>query len=138
MSALRTGLLVGLLLAQLVAAAHIGFTQTSRSLENRIPKPDPKKYHSVQDAKDWKNPYLIVRRDGIEIVGMTPVGRAITVESVPGVLERLPASAWPYGLVVAVQDIILSGKTDLAHIEANRTKLLNLLKELGIAVDRWP
>jgi|SRR5437879_4776199 len=81
MSALRTGLLVGLLLAQLVAAAHIGFTQTSRSLENRIPKPDPKKYHSVQDAKDWKNPYLIVRRDGIEIVGMTPVGRAITVES---------------------------------------------------------
>ena len=52
-------------------------------------------------------------------------------------LERLPASAWPYGLVVAVQDIgILSGKTDLAHIEANRTKLLNLLKELGIAVDR--
>ena len=70
---------------------------------------------------------------------MTPVGRAITVESVPGVLERLPASAWPYGLVVAVQDIgILSGKTDLAHIEANRTKLLNLLKELGIAVDRWP
>ena len=139
MSALRTGLLVGLLLAQLVAAAHIGFTQTSRSLENRIPKPDPKKYHSVQDAKDWKNPYLIVRRDGIEIVGMTPVGRAITVESVPGVLERLPASAWPYGLVVAVQDIgILSGKSDLAHIEANRTKLLNLLKELGIAVDRWP
>ena len=139
MSALRTGLLVGLLLAQLVAAAHIGFTQTSRSLENRIPKPDPKKYHSVQDAKDWKNPYLIVRRDGIEIVGMTPVGRAITVESVPGVLERLPASAWPYGLVVAVQDMgILSGKTDLAHIEANRTKLLNLLKELGIAVDRWP
>ena len=69
---------------------------------------------------------------------MTPVGRAITIESVPGVLERLPASAWPYGLVVAVQDIILSGKTDLAHIEANRTKLLNLLKELGIAVDRWP
>src|SRR5437868_10188721 len=66
MSALRTGLLVSLLLAQLVAAAHIGFTQTSRSLENRIPKPDPKKYHSVQDAKDWKNPYLIVRRDGIE------------------------------------------------------------------------
>src|SRR5438132_7649987 len=114
MSALRTGLLVGLLLAQLVAAAHICFTKTYQSLEIRIPKPDPKKYHSVQDAKDWKNPYLVVRRDGIEIVGMTPVGRAITVESVPGVLERLPASAWPYGLVVAVQDIgILSGKTAL-------------------------
>jgi len=139
MGALKTGLLVGLLLAQFVAAEQIGCTQTPRSLQNRISKPDPKKYHSIQDAKDWKNPYLIVRRDGIEIVGMTPVERAITVESVPGVLVSLPDSAWPYGLVVAVQDIgILSGKTDLVRIDANRTKLLNLLKKLGIAVDRWP
>ena len=70
---------------------------------------------------------------------MTPVGQAIAVESVPGTLEKLPDSAWPYGLVVAVQDMgILSGKTDPARIEANRAKLLNLLKELGIAVDPWP
>jgi hypothetical protein len=139
MGALKTLLLVGLLLSQLVAAVCIGYTQTSRSLQDRIPKPDPKKSHSVQDAKDWKNPYLIVRRDGIEIVGMTPVGQAISVESVPGTLEKLSDSAWPYGLVVAVQDIgILSPKTDPARIEANRTKLLNLLKELGVTVDRWP
>jgi hypothetical protein len=84
-------------------------------------------------------PYLIVRRDGIEILGMPPVGRAIAVESVPRVLERLPDSAWPYGLVVAVQDIgIVSGRADLANIETNRTKLLDLLKGLGVAVDRWP
>ena len=125
MGALKTLLLVGLLLVELVVAVCIGGTQTSRSLQDRIPKPDPKKYHSV--------------RDGIEIVGMTPVGQAMSIESVPGMLEKLPDSAWPYGLVVAVQDIgILSGKTDLARIEANRTKLLNLLKGLGVAVDRWP
>lgn len=139
MGALRKGLLIGLLLAQLVPAAHIACTQTSRSLQNRIPKPDPKKYRSVQDAKDWKNPYLIVRPDGIEILGITPVGRSIPVQSVPRALERLPDSAWPYGLVVAVQDIgILSEKADPARIEVKRTKLLNLLNALGIAVDRWP
>jgi hypothetical protein len=149
MGALKTGLLAGICLIQFVASMHIGCTQKStgplpfnfarRSLKERIPEPDPKKFHSVQDAMDWKNPYLVVRRDGIEIVGMTPVGRAVAVESVPGVLERLPGSAWPYGLVVAVQDVgILSGEADLANIETNRTKLLNLLKELGIAVDRWP
>ena len=45
---------------------------------------------------------------------MTPVGRAIAVELVPGVLERLPDTAWPYGLIVAVQDVgVLSGKSDL-------------------------
>ena len=139
MGALKMFLLVGLLLAQLVAVMCVGCTQTSQSLQDRISKPDPKKYHSVQDAKDWKNPYLIVRRDGIEIVGITPVGQAISIELVPGTLQKLPDSAWPYGLVVAVQDIgLLSGKTDLARIEANRTKLLNVLKELGVAVDRWP
>jgi hypothetical protein len=93
----------------------------------------------VRDAANWKNPYLIVRPDGIEIIGMTPVGRGIAIESIPGVLERLPDSAWAYGLIVAVQDLgIVAGKTDKDRIEANRTKLLNLLKELGVAVDRWP
>ena len=139
MGVLKTALPIGFLLAQLVAAGSIGCTRTSRPLQDRIPKPDPKKYDSVQDARDWKNPYLVVRRDGVEIVGITPVGRAITVESVPGVLDRLPDSAWPYGLVVVVQDMgILSGSTDLARIDVNRTKLLNLLKKLGVAVERWP
>ena len=139
MRALKAALVVGLLVIGLVAAARMDCGQTSPCLQDRIPKSDPKKYDSVQEAKDWKNPYLVVRRDGIEILRRTPVGRAITVESVPGVLERLPDSAWPYGLIVALQDIgILSGKTDVARIEANRTKLLNLLKELCVAVDRWP
>jgi hypothetical protein len=124
--------------AQLIASTLFGWAQTPQSLQNRIPKPDPKKYHAVQDAKDWKNPYLIVRRDGVEIVGMTPVGQAIPVDSVPGVLKGLPDSAWPYGLVVAVQDIGLVSEGDPPRIEANRKRLLVLLKKLAIAVDLWP
>jgi hypothetical protein len=124
--------------AQLVASTLIGWTQTPQSLQNRIPKADPKKYHAVQDAKDWKNPYLIVRRDGIEIVGMTAVGQAISVDSVPGVLKGLPDSAWPYGLVVAVQDIGLVSEGDPPRIEANRKRLLMLLEKLAIAADLWP
>jgi hypothetical protein len=81
MRALKTGLLVGIFLVPFVAPTQVGWTQASRPLRNRIPKPDPKKYNPIQDAKHWKNPYLIVRRDGIEMIAMTPVGRAITVES---------------------------------------------------------
>jgi hypothetical protein len=110
----------------------------ANSLQSRIPEPDPKRYHAVQDAKDWKNPYLIVRREGIEIVGKTAVGQAFPVDSVPGVLKGLPDSAWPYGLVVAVRDIGLVSEGDLPRIEANRKRLLMLLKKLGIAVDLWP
>ena len=139
MRALNVRLLVGVVLAQFLAIGCISCTQASRSLQDRIPKPDVRKYASVRDAKGWRNPYLVVRPEGIEIIGMTPVGKAISVDSIPGNLEGLPDSAWPYGLVVAVQDTgILSGKTDAANIEANRTRLLNLLDKLGIAVDRWP
>jgi hypothetical protein len=138
MSVLKRGLLGVVFVAQLIASTLFGWTQTPQSLQNRIPKPDPKKYHAIHDAKDWKNPYLIVRCDGVEIVGMTPVGQAIPVDSVPGVLKGLPDSAWPYGLVVAVQDIGLASEGDPPRIEANRKRLLVLLKKLAIAVDLWP
>ncbi len=138
MGVVKRGLLGAVFIAQLVASTLFGWAQTPLSLQNRIPKPDPKKYHAVQDAKDWKNPYLIVRRDGVEIVGMTAVGQAIPVDSVPIVLKGLPESAWPYGLIVAVQDIGLVSEGDPPRIEANRKRLLMLLKNHAIAVDRWP
>jgi len=137
--AFKTGLLVGVFLAQFVTSANIGCTQTSHSLQSRIPKPDPKKYHAIQDGKDWKNPELIVRPEGIEVVGITPVGQAIPAESVPDKLEYLPDSAWPYGLIVMVSDAgIVSSSNVQPRIQANRAKLLKILKAHGIAVDLWP
>jgi hypothetical protein len=138
MSVLHRGLLVAVLIVQVLASTLIGYAQTSQSLHSRIPKADRTKYHGVQDAKDWKNPYLIVRRNGIEIVGMTAVGQAVPVKSVPGVLKGLPDSVWPYGLVVAVQDIGLVAEGDPPRIKDNRKRLLTLLKKLGITVDPWP
>src|SRR5438445_9679264 len=137
MSVLKRGLPGAVVVAQLVASTLIRWKQTPQSLQNRIPKADPKKCHAVQGAKDWKNPYQIVRRDGIEIVGMTAVGQAISVDSVPGVLKGLPDSAWPSGLVVAVQDIGLVSEGDSPRIEANGKRLLMLLKKLAIAADLW-
>jgi hypothetical protein len=137
MSILKRGLLGTIFVAQLGAATLIGWTQTSPSLQHRISRPDPKKYHAIQDAKDWKNPYLIVRRDGIEILGVTADGQAIPVDSVPGVLTGLPDSAWPYGLVVAVQDIGIVSEGDPPRIEANRKRLLMFLKKLAVAADLW-
>lgn len=125
-------------MAQLIASTPPGWTQTSPSLQSRIPKADPKKYDAIRDAADWKNPYLIVRRDGVEIIGMMAVGHSIPVDSVSGALRELPDSAWPYGLVVAVQDIGIVSPGDLARIKANRKALLTVLKKLDIAVELWP
>ena len=129
MSALETGLLVALVTTTPFPASRlIGWVQTCHALQSRIAKPDPTKYYAIRDAKDWKNPYLIVRRDGVELVGITPLGQSTRVEAIPGLLERLPNSAWPYGLVVAVQDIGVISQGERTRIETNRTRLLQLLK----------
>ena len=112
--------------------------QTSHSLRQRIPKPDPEKYRQIRDGSDWHNPMLIVRPEGVEIVGITPLGQAIPFDSVPEKLEHLPDSAWPYGLIVMVSDAsILSSPDVYPRIQVNRSKLLKVLKAHSIAVDLW-
>jgi hypothetical protein len=135
MHSLKTRILVGICVADFLLA---GWAQSPRELHNRIPRPDETEYRAVQDARRWRNPYLIVRADGIEIVGMPPVGKAVPVGRVPGILERLPDSAWPYGLIVAVQEAGVRTDRQRPYIEANRRKLLRLLKELGITINQWP
>src|SRR4030095_3656114 len=139
MRAFKRALVLSIFLAHFVALGDGGWTQTSPSLQKRIPKPDPKKYHAIQDGKDWANPKLVIRPEGIEIIGVTPAGRAVQVESVPSVLEEWPDSASPYGLVVAAWEVgVISSSQDLPLIKANGTKLLKLLKARGILVDLWP
>ena len=139
MATLKSRVLVGLCIIQFAASMLLGFAQGLPPLQNRIPKPDPKKYQGILDAKDWKNPQLIVRPTGIEVIGITSGGNGIPVDSVLDVTEHLPDSAWPYGLVVAVQDVGLrASKKDDSPIHANRVKLLRILKQHGIAVELWP
>lgn len=56
--------------------------EPSNPLRQRIPDADPKKYQGIHDAKDWRNPYLIIRSDGIEIVGVTDREAPIPIDSV--------------------------------------------------------
>jgi hypothetical protein len=119
--------------------ALIAVAQMSKPLRSRIPKAEPKRYQAIQDGQDWQNPKMFVRPEGIEVVGVTPPARGIPAESIPEILEHLPDSAWPYGLVVAVGDIALIGsRRDIPRIHANRTKLLKLLRRRGIVVELWP
>jgi len=139
MAASKARLLVVIFIAQLLVTILTVSAQISPPLRSRISKPDPEKYQAIRDEQDWQNPKIFVRPTGIEVIGFTPPAQGIPAESVPDVLENLPDSAWPYGLVVAVSDIdLLSSRKDIPRIEANRTKLLKILKRHGIVVDLWP
>src|ERR1035438_7506099 len=106
--------------------------EPANPLTGRIPSADPKKYQGIRDGKGWRNPYLIVRADGIEIAGTASGGSPIPVESVAAALESLPNSSWPYGLVVAIQiNGVGASEAERSRIETNQMSLEPLLGELG-------
>jgi hypothetical protein len=77
-----------------------------QTFNQRVPAANHEKYKSVRGAKDWANPYLVVLRDGIEVVSSAlPSGRKVVAASaLRETLTGLPTTAWPYGRVVAVQE----------------------------------
>jgi len=70
-----------------------------------IPAADPAQYDGIQDMRKWRNPYLIVRADGVALFDSADSAEIIlkTDELLPA-LARLPASKWPYGRVVAAAE----------------------------------
>jgi hypothetical protein len=109
-------------------------------LKNRIPPPDPNKYRSVMDARDWQNPYLMVQANGIDARPISAATEAPTMSpaDVVAYLEKLPSIAWPYGLVVAVQENGVRAPGNDARIKRNREELVRLLEKAGVKVDLWP
>jgi hypothetical protein len=110
-------------------------------LDEKIPKADKKKYESIRDGKDWANPYLVVTAEGVEIQskGIAKGRKTVATKELRKTLASLPVSAWPYGRVVAVQEIgIRSGNDDDALIEENKKSVEKILKDLDVSVDAWP
>jgi hypothetical protein len=107
-------------------------------LKNGVPPPDPNKYRSVRDARDWRNPYLMVQANGIRPTSAAMETPTMSPADVVAYLEKLPSSAWPYGLVVAVQENGVRTRGDTARIEKNREELLRRLEEAGVRAELWP
>jgi hypothetical protein len=106
-----------------------------------IPAPDPSKYPNFSDMTAWKNPYLVVREDGIGFVDLS--NREIHVlkqEEIPAELVALPSSAWPYGRVVLVAQAAPQNPSEQtkADLRKNRALLLGTLKELDVQVREAP
>jgi hypothetical protein len=106
----------------------------------RIPPADPEKYRSVHDYKEWKNPYLFIRKDGVALMDVgNNEQRLVKAEDLPEVLAQLPLTAWPYGRVVAVgQNGVLSSADDAVLIRKNRGIVLGTLESLHILVPPIP
>jgi hypothetical protein len=106
-----------------------------------IPAPDPSKYPPFSDMSGWKNPYLVVREDGIGFVDLA--NREVHIlkpEEIPAELVSLPASAWPYGRVVLVTQAVPKSPSDQtkADLRKNRALLLGTLQGLDVQFREAP
>jgi hypothetical protein len=115
-------------------------THTETGLES-IPAPDPSKFPKVASMSEWKNPYFVVRDDGIGRVDLSNHEvHILTPEQIPAELVSLGSDAWPYGRVVLVTQAIPKDANDQtkAEIRKNRALLAGTLKELDVQMREFP
>jgi hypothetical protein len=137
--------IIGLLLISVpstpASPMQSGSVQTGR-LDPRIGAAAPQRYASVRDAKDWENPYLVIRRDRIEVIAkQLPSGRkTVAAADLERTLIELTVTAWPYGRVAAVQEnsVRAAGGVDDKSIADNLRAALATLRKLDVTVNRWP
>jgi streptogramin lyase len=136
------------LLAALVACSkppepapdNASSTPKTTGLES-IPPGNPAKYPPFQDMRGWKNPYFVVRDDGIGFVDLSNREvHVLTPEQIPAELVSLGSGAWPYGRVVLVTEASPKNPTDAAkaEIRKNRGLLVGTLKELDVGIQEAP
>jgi hypothetical protein len=128
------------LIAVIAWEAQLPAGAADDQLDPKIPPAHPEKYRHIRDAKDWANPYLVIRADGIEVIAKAlPRGRkVVSAKELQKTLISLPVSAWPYGKVVAVQEISIRSGNDDALIEQNKTEAEKILKALQVQIEAWP
>ncbi len=102
-----------------------------------IAKPDPKVFSEANSLEKWKNPFLFVHPDGVELIPPGPRRQGLheIVAEIEKRLVAMPADAWPLGRAVAVQENALgSGQAQKDNAQA----LKAMLESHDIAINWWP
>ena len=109
-----------------------------QALLQAIPPANSAQYEKVSDMKTWKNPYLIVRSDGVALLDTEDSAEIILKpEQLLPALAKLPASDWPYGRVVAAaENRTKASERDGVAIRRNKGIVGGVLQGAHIAV-RW-
>ena len=103
-----------------------------------IPPADAARYERIQDMKTWRNPYLIVRKDGVVLLDSADNAEIhLKTDELLAALARLPASNWPYGRVVAAAESgARSSEQDRVAIRRNKGIVGGILEGAHVAV-KW-
>ena len=101
---------------------------------------DSAKYLRIRDMRNWRNPYLLIRTDGVGLLDLADNAEIVLKpEELLGALAHLPASAWPYGRVVAAsENSARSSEQDGIAIRRNKGIVGGILQSAHITVNWVP
>ena len=105
-----------------------------------IPPATPEKYRGMVDMKGWRNPYLIIRADGVALLDPdNHLERILKPGELTQALGNLPPAAWPYGRVVAVTENGVRGSADdSVKIRQNRALVAGTLESMHVLINWIP
>ena len=108
------------------------------TLLRAIPPASASQYDRIRDMKAWKNPYLIVRSDGVALLDAADNAEIhLKPDELLPALAKLPASNWPYGRVVAAAETgTRNTEQDAVAIRRNKGIVGGMLEGAHIAV-KW-
>lgn len=144
--------------AAAAAKASEGKKETQRAQLAQIPLPTKSMYVDVREPGAWRNPFLSVDVDSINVritlpdANTSTIGQGtmlrpegarrqqleIRLADLPDALIALPAGAWHYGRVVAVAESPDANKSDRPKLRRNVEAVIQQLNDLGVVVDEWP
>lgn len=113
---------------------------SARALILAIPQVTDEQNRSLANTKGWRNPYLIVRADGVALLDADDhLERILKPEELTQALGKLPPSAWPYGRVVAVtENGVRSSPAEDVMIRKNRAVVAGTLESLHVLIHWIP
>ncbi len=124
----------------------------------QLPAPTKSQYFSVKSLSSWDNPYLTVQDDllvvhvtaadanssGLGEGGMLrPRGArrqdlTVRVGELAAALNAVPASSWPYGRVIAVEDAHNTPASARPAVRRSVETVMRTLNDLGVVAYEWP
>ncbi len=104
-----------------------------------LPAADPQKLPDSRNLKSWKNPYLIVRIDGVALLDVADnEQKLLNPDKLADALAQLPSSSWPYGRAVAVAEQPATSDFDKTLLRKNRALIAGTLEGLHVLINWVP
>ncbi len=118
--------------------AAVEVSATARILA--IPPASPAKYRGMVNMKNWRNPYLILRTDGVALLDPdNHEEHLLKPQELTQTLANLPPSSWPYGRVVAVTEQgVKSSSDDGVKIRQVRAIVAGTLESMHVLINWIP